>query len=76
MPTPTKPAQVTPGKSVQVKIKNTLPQSIRLAVTDASGKPQELVLGPYETSEKLDQNALTQHTNTLAQRGHIRIRTA
>lgn len=57
-----------------VQIKNTLPQAVTISVLDDMGVPQDLKIPEFGTSEPIAQSRLTDHTTSLANRGHIRIR--
>jgi hypothetical protein len=59
---------------MNVQLKNTRKQSVKVSVRDSSGKLVEVHLDPYATSAVIDEKHLDLHARQLVSKGVLKIR--
>jgi hypothetical protein len=59
---------------MNIQLKNTRKQSVKVSMRDASGKLVELNLEPYATSAVLDEKHLDVHARQLVGQGVLKVR--
>ena len=59
---------------MNIQLKNTRKQSVKVSVQDGSGKLVEMNLEPYATSAVLDEKLLDVHARQLIGQGVLKVR--